>query len=109
MTAPACRGIPGAGVTSKLFGVARGVASVVGAVPAAEGFYTATGCVVGGLSISPGLGENVAQLILTGTSDIPLDLFAITRFAPDFNEQELVAACVDAYAHHYSEDYAALG
>ena len=44
-----------------------------------------------------------------GTSEIPLDLYSVSRFAPDFNEDELVEACVDAYAHHYSEDYAALG
>lgn len=81
---------------------------IVGAVPGAEGFYTATGCIVGGLSISPGIGEALAQVILTGTSDIPLDIFAITRFAQDFDEAELVDACVDTYAHHYSEDYAAL-
>jgi len=49
---------------------------IVGPVPGAEGFYALTGCVVGGLSIAPGLGENLAQLILTGRSDIPLDLFA---------------------------------
>jgi glycine/D-amino acid oxidase-like deaminating enzyme len=82
---------------------------IVGAVPGADGFYTVTGCVVGGLSISPSIGEMLAQLILTGTSEIPLDLYSVTRFAPDFNEDELVEACVDAYAHHYSEDYAALG
>jgi glycine/D-amino acid oxidase-like deaminating enzyme len=82
---------------------------IVGPVPSAEGFYTATGCIVGGLSISPGMGEMLAQLILTGTSDIPLDLYAIDRFAPDFADDELVAACVDAYANHYSEDYAAIG
>lgn len=82
---------------------------IAGAAPGAEGFYTLTGCIVGGLSISPGLGENLAQLILTGRSDIPLDLFSITRFASDFDEEELVEACVDAYAHHYSVDYAALG
>lgn len=81
---------------------------IAGAVPGAEGFYTVTGCVVGGLSISPGMGEAMAQLILTGTSDIPLDIFAITRFAREFDEAELVEACVDAYAHHYSDDYAAL-
>jgi glycine/D-amino acid oxidase-like deaminating enzyme len=81
---------------------------IVGAVPWAEGFFTATGCIVGGLSISPGVGEALAQVILTGTSEIPLDIFAITRFSQDFDEAELVDACVDAYAHHYSEDYAAI-
>ena len=82
---------------------------IVGAVPGAEGFYTATGCIVGGLSISPGMGEMLAQRILTGTSEIPLDIFAVSRFAPDFDEDALVEACVDAYANHYSEDYAAIG
>ena len=81
---------------------------IVGAVPGAEGLYTATGCVVGGLSISPGVGEALAQVILTGSSEIPLDIFAMTRFTQDFDDAELVDACVDAYAHHYSEDYAAL-
>ncbi|MBA3451241.1 MAG: FAD-binding oxidoreductase, partial [Chloroflexia bacterium] len=81
---------------------------IAGAVPGAEGFFTATGCVVGGLSIAPGMGEMLAQLILTGSSDIPLDIFSIARFAPDFSEEELVAACVEAYAHHYAEGYAAL-
>jgi glycine/D-amino acid oxidase-like deaminating enzyme len=79
---------------------------IAGPVPWAEGFFTATGCIVGGLSISPGMGEMLAQLILTGSSDIPLDLYAIDRFAPDFDDADLVEACVDAYAHHYSEDYA---
>jgi glycine/D-amino acid oxidase-like deaminating enzyme len=82
---------------------------IVGAVPGAEGFYTVTGCVVGGLSISPGIGEMLAQLILTGASEIPLDLYSVSRFSPDFNEDELIEACVDAYAHHYSEDYATIG
>ena len=78
---------------------------IVGAVPGAEGFYTATGCVVGGLSISPGMGEMLAQLILTGTSDIPLDIYSVSRFSPDFYEEELVADCVDSYAHHYAEGW----
>jgi glycine/D-amino acid oxidase-like deaminating enzyme len=81
---------------------------VVGAVPGAEGFYTATGCCVGGLSISPAIGEMLAQVILNGSSAIPLDLYAIDRFAPDFADDALVDACVNAYAHHYSEDYAAV-
>lgn len=51
----------------------------------------------------------LAQRILAGSSDIPLDLYAIDRFAPDFDDEQLVEACVDAYAHHYAEDYAAIG
>ncbi|MGH7962948.1 MAG: hypothetical protein ACRERD_14145 [Candidatus Binatia bacterium] len=67
------------------------------------------GCVVGGLSIAPGMGEMLAQRILTETSDISLDLFALDRCSSDFKDDELVAACIDAYAHHYAEDYAAIG
>ena len=78
---------------------------IVGAVPGAEGFYTATGCCVGGLSISPGVGEMLAQLILTGASDIPLDLLSITRFTPDFSDEALLADCVYSYAHHYAEGW----
>jgi hypothetical protein len=55
------------------------------------------------------MGEMLAQLILTGTSNIPLDLYSVSRFSPDFNEDELVDACIDTYAHHYSEDYTAIG
>ena len=82
---------------------------IVGPVPGAEGFWALTGCIVGGLSISPGLGDMLAQRILTGASDVPLDLYAVDRFAPDFDDESLVEACVDAYAHHYAEDYAAIG
>jgi glycine/D-amino acid oxidase-like deaminating enzyme len=82
---------------------------VAGPVPGAAGFYALTGCVVGGLSIAPAMGEALAQVIATGRSEIPLDLFAVDRFAHDFDDAELVAACVDAYARHYSEDYVALG
>jgi glycine/D-amino acid oxidase-like deaminating enzyme len=82
---------------------------IVGAVPGAEGFYTATGCCVGGLSICPAVGEMLAQLILTGTSDIPLDILSITRFASDFSDEVLVAACLHSYAHHYAEGWETAG
>jgi glycine/D-amino acid oxidase-like deaminating enzyme len=82
---------------------------VVGPVPGASGFYALTGCVVGGLSIAPAMGEMLAQLILTGSSEISLHLFAVDRFAADLDDAALIAACVESYAHHYSEDYAALG
>jgi glycine/D-amino acid oxidase-like deaminating enzyme len=79
---------------------------IVGAVPGAEGLYTATGCCVGGLSVAPAIGELLAQLITTGATDIPLDLFAIDRFAAGFpSDADLVARCVDSYAHHYAEGW----
>jgi glycine/D-amino acid oxidase-like deaminating enzyme len=79
---------------------------ILGAVPGAAGFYTATGCCVGGLSVAPAIGELLAQLITTGATDIPLDLFAIDRFAAGFpSDADLVARCVDSYAHHYAEGW----
>lgn len=82
---------------------------IVGAVPGVDGFFTATGCCVGGLAISPAVGEMLAQVILTGSSAISLDLMAIERFAVDMPEQELVAACVHSYAHHYGEGWETAG
>lgn len=82
---------------------------IVGAIPGAEGMYTATGCCVGGLSISPAIGEMLAQLILTGTSSIPLDIMSIDRFSPDVSDETLVADCVYSYAHHYAEGWEATG
>ncbi|HET7092771.1 MAG TPA: FAD-binding oxidoreductase [Thermomicrobiales bacterium] len=79
---------------------------IVGAVPGAAGFYTATGCCVGGLSVAPAIGESLAQLIATGASDIPLDILSIDRFAAGFaSDADLVARCVDSYAHHYAEGW----
>lgn len=78
---------------------------IVGAVPGADGFFTATGCCVGGLSISPAVGEMLAQLILTGSSDIPLDILSIARFAPDFSDEVLLADALYSYSHHYAEGW----
>lgn len=79
---------------------------IVGAIPGADGFYTATGCCVGGLSIAPAVGEMLAQLVTTGTTDIPIDILSIERFADGFgSEQELVDRCKWSYSHHYSEGF----
>ncbi|MFN8593884.1 MAG: FAD-binding oxidoreductase [Thermomicrobiales bacterium] len=82
---------------------------IVGAAPNVAGFYTATGCCVVGLSISPGIGEQLAQLILAGTSDIPLALMALDRFRGDLFDADLIAACAHAYAHHYAEGWGSAG
>jgi glycine/D-amino acid oxidase-like deaminating enzyme len=76
---------------------------IVGPVPGLRGFYTATGCCVGGLSISPAIGQCLAELILTGTPSLPLDEVAITRFGAEVEDDDaLKAAAMETYAHQYS-------
>lgn len=81
---------------------------LVGPVPGIDGFFAVTGCCVGGLSISPGMGEMVAERIITGESAIPLASMAIDRFAgASADDAALEAACLHAYAHHYAEGWQA--
>ena len=76
---------------------------IVGHVPGLRGFYAATGCCVGGLSISPAIGQCLAELILTGTSSLTLDEMAITRFGPELADDEaLREAGIATYAHQYA-------
>jgi 4-methylaminobutanoate oxidase (formaldehyde-forming) len=80
---------------------------IVGQVPGLRGFYTASGCCVGGLSISPAIGQCLAELILTGTPALQLDELAITRFGPEVADDDaLREAAIDLYAHQYSGGWA---
>jgi glycine/D-amino acid oxidase-like deaminating enzyme len=82
---------------------------IVGPVPGLRGFYAATGCCVGGLSISPAIGQCLAELILTGRPSLPLDEMAITRFGLDLAEEStLRAAATATYARQYSGGWDAI-
>jgi glycine/D-amino acid oxidase-like deaminating enzyme len=74
----------------------------VGPVPGVHGLYVAGGCCVGGLSISPAMGEALAAWIIDG--EPPFDL---TPLAPGreraLSQQALKEACRLRYAHHYWE------
>jgi glycine/D-amino acid oxidase-like deaminating enzyme len=75
---------------------------IVGPVPGLRGFYAATGCCVGGLSISPAIGQCLAELILTGAPPLSLDELAITRFGAEVDDDDaLTSAAVSTYAHQY--------
>jgi 4-methylaminobutanoate oxidase (formaldehyde-forming) len=75
---------------------------ILGPVPGVEGFYVATGCCVGGLSISPAVGERVAELVHAALPSPSLDPFAITRFGRGAEvEQALRDACRRQYADFY--------
>jgi glycine/D-amino acid oxidase-like deaminating enzyme len=76
---------------------------IVGPVPGVRGFWLLTGCCVGGLSISPGLGEALAQWIAGGTPPMDLSEIGIGRFAErELPEDELRQLCREAYANHYA-------
>jgi 4-methylaminobutanoate oxidase (formaldehyde-forming) len=79
---------------------------LVDRMPGVTGFYVASGCNVGGLSISPPLGEDLARWI-TDVSARPdtLEPFRIDRFDGLFpGEAQLRDACVATYTHKYDEE-----
>jgi 4-methylaminobutanoate oxidase (formaldehyde-forming) len=75
---------------------------VVDQVPGMRGFFVASGCCVGGLSISPAVGEALADWIVDGQSGLDLSPLRLTRFGPELeSEERLRQACLWRYAHHY--------
>ena len=75
---------------------------ILGAVPGLDGFYVASGCCVGGLSLSPSAGRVLADLILDGKCEPDISSLSVARFRgwaerPD----ELIGQCVERYARKY--------
>lgn len=75
---------------------------VLGRVPGLTGLYVASGCCVGGLSLSPAAGRALADLILDGQSEPDLAALYVERFR-DWTgaAAPLVAQCVHRYARKY--------
>jgi glycine/D-amino acid oxidase-like deaminating enzyme len=77
---------------------------IVGPVASLSGFYIASACNVGGLSISPAIGRALADLILDGSCEPDLAPFSIERFRGRFlDSTELRAACRAAYSRKYTK------
>jgi glycine/D-amino acid oxidase-like deaminating enzyme len=74
----------------------------VGPVPGIRGLYVAGGCCVGGLSISPAIGEALAAWIVDGVPPMDLSPLAPGREGA-LSEETLKTACRLQYAHHYWE------
>jgi glycine/D-amino acid oxidase-like deaminating enzyme len=76
---------------------------VLGPVPGLAGFYVASGCCVGGLSLSPASGRALADLIVDGRSDPDLAPLSVERFKgwTDGDAAALDAVCVQHYARKY--------
>jgi hypothetical protein len=61
-----------------------------------------SGCCVGGLSVSPALGEAMAEWILDGATALDLSEVSTARFAGnELDETLLRERCRHAYATHY--------
>ncbi|HEX5326688.1 MAG TPA: FAD-binding oxidoreductase [Acetobacteraceae bacterium] len=80
----------------------------VGPVPGVRGLYVAGGCCVGGLSISPAIGEALASWIIEGAPPMDLSPLAPGREG-GISEAALKAACKLHYSHHYWETMPAAG
>lgn len=75
---------------------------ILGAVPGMDGLFVASGCCVGGLSLSPAAGRAVADLVVDGHSEPDLAPLSVERFRDQYRDpSELEAACVAAYARKY--------
>ncbi len=79
--APAVRGMPIREVTACLRPLSTDGLPLIGAVPGSEGVYLATGHGPKGILLCLATGKYVAQLIVQGRSEYPLDKFAPTRLA----------------------------
>jgi 4-methylaminobutanoate oxidase (formaldehyde-forming) len=75
---------------------------IVGPVPGAEGMFVAAGCNVSGLSMSPAIGEQLAQWISDGRPGDDLSIMAPDRFGPEWRDD---AKARIAAAEHYTTFY----
>jgi glycine/D-amino acid oxidase-like deaminating enzyme len=75
---------------------------LAGPLPGVPGAWVMSGCCVGGLSVSPALGEAMADWILDGAPKLDLADVSPERFVGrHLDEAELRARCREAYATHY--------
>ncbi len=74
---------------------------VLGPAPGIDGLFVIGGCCVGGLSMSPALGELLAEWIVQGRPSMDVSLMAPDRLATGLPENELRELCRLHYSHHY--------
>jgi glycine/D-amino acid oxidase-like deaminating enzyme len=74
---------------------------ILGPAPGVDGLFLLAGCNVGGLSISPALGEELATWIVDGRPSVDLSRMSPARFA-HLDEDALIEAARVRYAHYYN-------
>ena len=75
---------------------------IIGPHPDIRGFWIATGCNGSGFSLSPGVGQVLAEWVVQGAPSIDLTTCAPDRFrSRAFDDEQLRSAGVWQYAHYY--------
>jgi glycine/D-amino acid oxidase-like deaminating enzyme len=75
---------------------------LMGPLPGVAGAWVMSGCCVGGLSVSPALGEAMAEWIVDGAPRLDVADISTARVAgDDLDETVLRERCRHAYATHY--------
>jgi glycine/D-amino acid oxidase-like deaminating enzyme len=74
---------------------------ILSAVPGLDGLFVASGCCVGGLSLSPAAGRALADLIVDGSAEPDLAPLSVERFRDWIDPARIEAASVDHYARKY--------
>lgn len=83
---------------------------LVGPLSGVAGAWVMSGCCVGGLSVSPALGEAIAEWIVDGAPALDLGEISPARFVGhDVDERRLHEQCRHAYATHYRAGSATSG
>jgi glycine/D-amino acid oxidase-like deaminating enzyme len=80
---------------------------LVGPLPGVAGAWVMSGCCVGGLSVSPELGEAIAEWIVDGRPSLDCSDISPARFGASVDEPLLRERCREAYATHYRASGAA--
>lgn len=75
---------------------------MLGPAPGVQGMYVIGGCNVGGLSVSPALGELLAGWIVDGRPAVAVPNMDPGRFGAGTSEQQLLERCTTRYATYYS-------
>ena len=71
-----------------------------------RGLVIASGCAVGGIDRSPGIGRIIAEVIGGGQSWLDPSQLSVDRFGDEYqSDAHLRAQCEAIYAHHYHEVY----
>jgi glycine/D-amino acid oxidase-like deaminating enzyme len=99
---PALRGVPVDEHRGGLFTMTPDGQLIVGPHPTVRGFWVATGCNGSGFSLSPGVGQVLAEWVVEGVPSIDLTSCAPDRFrSRAFDDEQLRSAGVWQYAHYY--------